>query len=220
MNFAKAKIKNMDTGTIIDVMFNPTDYTESIEAMMDSPVGEVGKTASKSTQDIDPSFKKVTLKDFTIKLPFDTYNTKNHTKEDVRNLTQKIADLVMPNVPGKTKKRPPVCLFLWGNFSFKGTITRVDRKFTMFLADGTPVRAELTVNFKTEESPEEKKLNQGLDACRKIWKVKGGDRLDLIAHRTLKNPNLWRKIAEENNIIDPLEFPTIDDIGKTLIIPD
>lgn len=220
MNLAKAKIKNLDDNVEYEVMFNPTDYTESIEAMMDSPAGGRAENPPKNTSNGDSSFYRVTLKDFTIKLPFDTYNTKNHTKEDVRKLTQKIADLVRPTSTGKKTKRPPVCLFSWGKFTYKGTITRVDRKFTMFLADGTPVRAELTVNFKTEESPEEKQQNRYPEACRKIWIVKGGDRLDLIAHRALKDPNLWRKIAEENDITDPLEFPTIDDIGRTLIIPD
>jgi nucleoid-associated protein YgaU len=50
--------------------------------------------------------------------------------------------------------------------------------------------------------------------------VKSGDRLDLIANETLKDPALWRKIAKENNIDNPLSFPKYSDIGKILIIPD
>ena len=54
----------------------------------------------------------------------------------------------------------------------------------------------------------------------KLWTVKSGDRLDLIADKALMDVSLWRKIADENNILNPREFPKDDDIGRTLIIPD
>src|SRR6266545_2892953 len=47
-------------------------------------------------------------------------------------------------------KRPPPCLFLWGqNFpSFMGVIDSLSTKYTMFLPDGTPVRATVSVSMK------------------------------------------------------------------------
>jgi len=53
-----------------------------------------------------------------------------------------------------------------------------------------------------------------------MWQVKSGDRLDLIAFKTLKDSTQWRNIADSNNINNPLAFPTDDDIGKMLVIPD
>jgi nucleoid-associated protein YgaU len=67
---------------------------------------------------------------------------------------------------------------------------------------------------------EELNKNMGLWACRKTWTVKSGDRLDIIANIELKDASLWRKIAQENHIDDPLNFPTNDDIGRKIIIPD
>ncbi len=199
----KAKIKVEDTGDIIDVMFNPNEYT-------------VSTAAELSTEKSNPFFNKVTLDDFTVKLTFDTYEKKT----DVRKLTNKIGKLVMPTVEGAERKKPPVCLFIWGNFTYKGIIYKVSQKFTLFLSDGTPVRAELTVTFKALVTPEEYAKNMGLEACRKVWTVKSGDRLDLIANEALKDPALWRRIAEENNIDNPLVFPKDSDIGRILIIPD
>ncbi len=122
--------------------------------------------------------------------------------------------------PKERKKKPPTCLFIWGNFTYKGIIYKINQKFTLFLSDGTPVRAELNVTFKALVTPEEYAKNMGMDACRKVWIVKSGDRLDLIANKALKDPALWRKIAEENNIDNPLAFPKDSDIGRILIIPD
>jgi hypothetical protein len=201
----------------ITVMFNPGDYTVSTEAEMPTTQGIGGKdSAPQSTNEQNPSFNKFTIKDFIVKLLFDTYEQKS----DVRMLTNKIAKLVIPTVEKTKRKTLPVCRFVWGGFTYKGWIYRLDQKFTLFLPDGKPARAELTVTFKAAMTPEEYKKNMGIEACRKIWKVKSGDRLDLIAQSMLKNVNLWRKIAEENNINDPIAFPTFNDIGRILIIPD
>ena len=199
----KAKIKVLDTGEEIDVMFNPSEYT----------VSTVGKFDNKKPI---PFFSEVTLDDFLIKLIFDTYGEKT----DVRKLTNKIGKLVMPTVEGKKTKKAPLCLFIWGKFTYKGIIYKISQKFTLFLSDGTPVRAELNITFKALVTPEEYAKNMGMDACRKVWTVKSGDRLDLIANKALKDPSLWRKIAKENKIDNPLSFPKESDIGRILIIPD
>ena len=131
-----------------------------------------------------------------------------------------ITKLILPTAEGATNKKPPLCLFTWGKFEYKGVIHKVDQKFILFLPDGTPVREELTVIFRAVMTEEEYKKNMGLEACRKTWIVKSGDRLDLIADRELKDATLWRKIADENHIDDPMEFPGKDDIGRRIIIPD
>lgn len=60
---------------------------------------------------------------------------------------------------------------------------------------------------------------KGAEACRKVRVVKEGERLDFIASEELKNPLLWREIAEANDIADPFNFPGPQDIGRILIIP-
>jgi hypothetical protein len=204
----KAQIKILDdTGDeteTIDVMFNPEHYTVSLIGAFDEG------------QESSPSFNKVDIQDFIVKSFFDTYETQS----DVREKTNKIAKLLMPVVEGTDRNRPTICLFVWGKFTFKGIIYKLDQKFTMFLGTGIPVRAELTFTFKPVATPREYAEYMGIEACRKVWTVKSSDRLDLIAHKALKNAALWRKIADENNIDDPIAFPQTHDIGKTLVIPD
>ncbi len=206
----KAKIKIIDTGEEIDAMFNPTDYTISSTGTM------------KTKKNSKPFFDKVTVDDFTVTLLFDTYEKRGDIAAgtDVRKITKKISTLVMPLIEGVTKKQPPTCLFIWGKFEYKGIIYKISQKFTMFLPSGIPVRAELTVTFQAVMTTEEYAKNMGIEACRKLWTVRSNERLDLIAHKALKDATQWRKIADENNINNPLAFPKDEDIGRLLIIPD
>ncbi len=213
MKAAKAKITILDGPNArdeIEVMFNPSDYSVVSTAQLDD----------KNKKDI--TFKSVNIEDFTVKLIFDTYEKHKNVEsgKDVRKLTENITRIMMPFKEGKKGKRPPVCLFSWGKFAYKGIISKIDQKFILFLPDGTPVREELTVIFKSVMTAEEYAKNMGLEACRKVWTVKSGDRLDLIADSELKDAFLWRKIADENQIEDPLKFPLDDDIGKRIVIPD
>jgi nucleoid-associated protein YgaU len=45
--------------------------------------------------------------------------------------------------------------------------------------------------------------------------VTAGDTLQSIAYREYRNPNLWRAIAEANDIDDPLRLPS----GTQLLLP-
>lgn len=199
----KAIIQNLATNDVIPVMFNPSTYS-------------VVTTADVNGEGASLQFNRVKIEDFTVSLFFDTYEK----GEDVRDETGKITALLSPTVEGKKTKQPPVCVFAWGKFSYKGVIYKIDQKFTMFLSSGIPVRSELTVTFKSVVTIEEDAALKGKEACRKLWTVRAGDRLDMIAHATLNDVSQWRRIAYANSIADPLFFPTGSDIGRILVIPD
>lgn len=211
----KAKIHILDkggnkTGDPIKVMFNPTEYTFGATGVVPTPK-DGGATKVQ--------FTRVNVDDFSVTLHFYTYE-KTGESRDVRKEIEKIASLVVPTVEGKKTKQPPICLFCWGNFTYKGFVYKLVQKFTMFLSTGIPVRAEVTVTFKAHISKEEDAIFTGKEACRKLWTVKAGDRLDLIAYNTLLDVNQWDKIAQLNNIADPMAFPTENDIGRIIVIPD
>lgn len=206
MAVEKAKIYIENQGDPVEVLFNPREY--SISQQADFGTGE--------NSDTEVQFNGFKFQPFNLSLFFDTYEE----QVDVRDkYTDKIARLTEPSVEGTENNRPPECIFSWGSFAIQGVIQKVDQKFTMFLSDGTPVRAEITISFNPVDASRE--VNDLIwEACRKHLIVKSGDRLDLIAHRMLKDPASWRKIAEINNITDPLDFPADDDIGTVIIIPE
>ena len=195
-------LEGPDAG-IIEVMFNPNEYTVSHESTYN---GEKDKK----------QFEKYEKPEFRVSLFYDTYEK----RQDVRRDTARLVSLMYPTVPGKETKRPPVCVFSWGKFTYRGIITKIEQKFTMFLSSGIPVRSTIDVTFQSKETEIQQKLNEGREACRKLWVVKSGDRLDLIANEALKDPLKWRKIAEANKINNPFGFPTKNDFGRTLVIPD
>lgn len=201
----KAKIIPLDLNGVgdISVMFNPNEYTISFE----------GKYTGENDK---KQFQIAETPEFKVSLFYDTYEK----RKDVRLETVKITSLLNPKVSGKNTKKPPVCLFVWGGFTYRGVLSKIEQKFTMFLENGTPVRSLLDVTFISDE-PEKKVENaKGREACRKLWIVKSGDRLDLIANEALKDPLKWRIIAEVNGIVNPFGFPDKNDFGRTLVIPD
>lgn len=112
---------------------------------------------------------------------------------------------------------PPICLFIWGTFLFPCIIETVSKRFTMFLPDGTPVRATLTVTLKEykEHEVQVKEISRQSADRTKTWQVKQGDSLWLIAAKEYGDPDLWRPIAEANDI----DNPRILRSGVELIIP-
>jgi hypothetical protein len=214
----KAKIHVLDdkdnVSRTIEVMFNPTELTNSISAKWQGEKGTM-------------QFRGTDFANLTLNLFFDSYEEgvdvrENHNTREGRTVfgTNRLSELAVPSEGGKVGKKPPVCLFSWGTFFFKGFIEKVDQKFIMFLPNGLPVRARVTIVMKNIQGIKGVLKLNGLEACRKFRLVKEGDRLDLVTAEELKDANKWRIIASANKIADPLNFPTHEDIGKFLIIPE
>ncbi len=53
----------------------------------------------------------------------------------------------------------------------------------------------------------------------KVMMVSAGDRLPLLAMEAYGDARLWRRIAEANDIYDPVQFPQSEDLGRLLVIP-
>jgi len=139
---------------------------------------------------------------------FDTYTY--FQSEDVTHHTDKVSALL--KVQGDIHA-PPVCTFQWGSFFFTGTLEKVTKKFTMFIEDGTPVRATLSVTFRqftpevgTKSSPDKTKMRE----------LNQGDSLWLIASQEYGDTSKWKEIADANPNIDN---PRLVRPGIRLVIP-
>jgi nucleoid-associated protein YgaU len=154
----------------------------------------------------------------TMELFFNTYEAET----DVRDYTKEIFHLTTVEEHGKLH-RPPLCKLEWGKFNISDTfqcewvLQSLNQKFTLFLADGTPVRATLNCTFKQwrGDEVEEKLLDkQSADVAKKRT-VRQGDSLSSLAGEEYNDPTLWRPIAEENEIDDPFNLEP----GRVLAIP-
>ncbi|MCP5106295.1 MAG: LysM peptidoglycan-binding domain-containing protein, partial [bacterium] len=112
---------------------------------------------------------------------------------------------------------PPVCVFVWGDFSFECIIERVTKKFTMFRENGIPVRATLSVTLKEykEVKIQVKEIDKHSPDLTKRWTVTRGDSLWSIAAGEYGEPGDWRLIAQANQIDNPRRLTP----GSELAVP-
>jgi hypothetical protein len=206
-------------GQLIEVLFNPAEY--SIEKSNQYQSTNIPGLATPVSQFVSGNADTLTMELF-----FDTYAPSSRhrsvqPREDVRNYTRRLADLLNID-PGL--HAPPVCQFVWGaplgspeGIQFKAIIERLTQKFTMFLEDGTPVRATLNVTFKEYKTVAEQLKEVGRESSDKTKRhtVKEGDSLWMLAAVEYGDPRLWREIARENDIVNPLALVP----GTELVIP-
>lgn len=203
MALEKALLINTFTGERIPVMFNPEEYSIA----KSNSFAEIGIPGLPSPL---LQFVRGNIKTLTMKLFFDTYEATR--AKDVRQYTNKIQKLM--DIDPK-RLAPPVLLFSWGRLNFRGVLESVSKEFTMFLDNGTPVRATLNVTFKEFRTIDLQISEIGAAAVNLVRQIVEGDTLSAIAGQEYGDPALWRKIAEANNLDDPFALAT----GSSLVIP-
>jgi len=206
MGLVKAKIEDVDdVGLSLEVCFNPKEYTFT----------KVAPWSEHNIQGFDaPKYEWTSGQAMmlNVELFFDAYEAE---ERDVRQWTDKleVMQLVNPDL-----HRPPILLFVWGEkLQFKCVLRNLALRFTMFLDDGTPVRAVANCQFMEYSTPEEQlqaKPRHSPDHTKRRV-VKEGDTLSWIAGKEYGNPSEWRIIAEANGIDDPIHLT----VGQELLIP-
>jgi predicted Zn-dependent protease len=210
----KAFIWNEDKNAkVVDCLFNPTEYTFS-----KSNTWTPDKAPGKNIPIIN--FQGGGPTTLQVSLMFDTYASAQ--PQDVRNFTEKVVGLmnIDPSSTDSTSKtgRPPRVSFRWGDsWSFKAVITQISQHFTLFLSDGTPVRATLDVSFtQVEQQGTYPAQNPTSTAeAQKVHRVGPGETIDSIAFQEYGDANKWRVIADFNDLDNPMRLQP----GDQLAIP-
>src|SRR3954470_4040527 len=127
-----------DAESKIEVCFNPKEYSLEKSVSWDSE-----KAFADAPQ---PEFTKPSAMTLSVTLQFDTYEERVSVREKYVKYIEALAFMrkqlsKKPSPNEKKNSSPPVILFVWGRFTFKGVVESLSQKYTMFLADGTPVRA-------------------------------------------------------------------------------
>jgi hypothetical protein len=210
---SELRFDEKDTQHVINAMFNPNKLTVNRSAQWQNQQTPKRDNPELQYTGAEPS----TL---SVELFFDTYdnNKPKDEKESVRIYTNKLHELTTVKQHGD-KHRPPVCRLFWGGMSvfFQGVLQQLQNQFTLFLEDGTPVRATSTCTFKQWKSNQKDLQDQDLMSAdvAKVWTVKRGQTLASIARYEYGDPRKWRPIAEANGIDDPSSLKP----GATLIVP-
>lgn len=217
-NLVAARIYESDAGGAplgieISCLFNPFEYTVS-------KANQYSERPQNRSDVPRMEFEQAGPQTLQLDLIFDTYAQ----RQNVGRYTGKLWKLMEAKTRGADqdikKVEPPYVTFSWGAFRFVAVITSMTQRYTLFLADGTPVRAQVTVAFTEFKDRGEALLKgqnptSGGGAQGRIVTVKSRERLDSIASQIYGDAGQWRRIAEHNQIVDPLNLPS----GIRLTIP-
>jgi nucleoid-associated protein YgaU len=209
---SKLKFNDKDPNHVIDAMFNPNKLSVSRSTQWENQ-----KVAKRDNPELQYTGAEPST--LNVELFFDTYDSPSKTKKSVRTYTNKLHELTTVRAHGSDKHRPPVCRLRWGTMSifFQGVLQQLTNNFTLFMDEGTPVRATSTCVFKQWKSNKSDLEDQNLMSAdvAKVWTVRRGQTLASIATYEYGDPRKWRPIAQANGIDDPSELTP----GATLIVP-
>lgn len=202
---------------VVYCMFNPHEYTLTKQNQWQDQAVRGKNTGS-------PNFVKGGSQSLKLTLYFDTSLQGN---TDVRDTTDKLWEM-MKVVPDKKKGKesdkglPPEVAFEWGRFYFRAVLTNMSQKYTLFTNAGVPIRCQVDITLEQKidredrlkpgsdpvvsvEMPEQK---QNVAGDRPDNIAAGGDseRAESLAPRVIAEA--MRKMAEANNIDNPLNIPS------------
>lgn len=200
----KGKPPELDTDEI-PIRFYPTEY--SLDKSATYGEQNLPGLTSPITQFVSGSAASLSME-----LLFDTYEQRKDVREEYTNKIDALLEAT-----GELHA-PPILQIVWGGLTeFKWVLESANKRFTMFLQGGTPVRATVTVSFKQYEPPGtegRKRPKESADRT-KVRRVTEGDTLWLIASKEYGNPGAWRPIAKANGIENPRTLQG----GSELVLP-
>lgn len=195
----------------INFKFNPKEYSVQKTAKWES------KPTKKAEDTALPEFKGAEPSSLTLEIFLDESDSSSGSVvKDVELLFGCCTPTAISKAAGKPS--PPFVLFGWGEtMGFAAFVKSVNAKYTLFRADGAPIRATCSVTLQEVPTNPPKKQNptSGSLAATRMHTVLPGDSLPLIAYGEFDDPGQWRLLAEANEIDDPFRMRP----GTQLVVP-
>lgn len=200
-NLIKAELHEIDINKkevpslkIMEVQFNPetlkVNFSNRIVSK-NSAIQYAGKGTTKLSLEL--------WFDVTVSL----HDGKIQKEDDVRNLTQKIANFMKPK---KKTSTPPGIRFIWGTFKFDGVIESLNENLEFFSDDGKPLRAKVSISissfeyqFQFQKSESGPPVSPGTQP---LLQTKAGDTAQKVAENIGKDAG-WKVLAAANGIENP-----------------
>ncbi len=194
----------------LDFQFNPKEIALAKSASWKR------EPAKGSASAPPPQFTGSQPSKLTLEMFFDA-SAKQDTS--VVKTVEKLFSLTTPTEASLTAKKasPPWVVFRWGSLTgFLAYVSQVQAKYTMFTADGLPIRAtcQVTLEELAGAAPKQNPTSGGLVPHR-VHQVVQGDSLPTIAFREYGQPAMWRAVAHLNRVDDPMRLHP----GDRLLLP-
>ena len=220
----KAKIvvtdeKGREVATI-PVQFNPSQYT-----ITDRPV--YSERARNKEDEPAVNYNGSQLSTLSVQLIFNSAEftsveslvgqAKNMiTGEEETDITETIDQITdLTRIDG-SKHKPPNCTFVWGSLLFAGHVESVGVTYTMFDGSGKPISALVNLTMRGFNNPQGDRKSPRQSPDRSKSRVMTEDsNIWLVADREYGDVREWRRIAEANDIMNPLDIP----VGSVIRVP-
>ena len=189
------------------VQFNPETFTINTELDIgpDEPAqGDSGEEAK---------FKSIKSRSFGFDIYIDGTGASGE-KKDVAEEIEHFKKTV--GFSGETH-RTYFLLVSCGSLVFTCVIESYSVNYKLFKADGTPLRAVLSVSFKEHLAKEKREKEKNLSSpdLSHLYKVQGDEHLSLISQRIYKEPGYYYHVAEVNELNNLRKINS----GKSLLLP-
>jgi hypothetical protein len=195
--------RDMNETDSIEVLFNPTQYS------VDKSV-EYGEVALPGMDTPVSQFVSGDAESLSMDLLVDTYESGEDVSDHIAELDRLVS------VDGE-RHAPPICKFVWGDLSFTAIVESLKKEFTLFMPDGRPVRATVSLSLKRYETVTKQIESEPRSSAdrTKVRRVTGDQSLWAIAAAEYGDPGEWRRIADANGISDPRSVAA----GTELVVP-
>jgi hypothetical protein len=199
----RVKITKLHNGDFFEVSFNPEEYTLSRDNNFAAQA--IPGLSSPLLQFVNGNMRTLEMELF-----FDTFEA----KKDVRDETNRLVDLLKID---SELHAPPVLIVSWGTLNFQCVLAKATQRFSMFLDDGRPARARVSVTFQEFINPDREaaEVNRLTADFTKAHAVVEGDTILNLAATYYDDPTLWRVIAAANDLDDPRALRA----GQVLRVP-
>ena len=135
------------------------------------------------------------------------------TKDGIAKKIAKITELT--KIDGESHA-PPKAAFVWGSTQFIGFVQNVTTAYTMFDKAGKPLRATVDLTMMGFNSIADERASPLMSPDRTKAKTMTEDSsLFSIAEKEYGDAREWRRIADANDIMNPLDIP----VGRVLKVP-
>ncbi len=148
---AKLSIGSVDDPNLTVVAhYNPSEFAISKSCPWNSKQEQNDPKAQTRSEQDSHEYKGTPSRTMSLELLFDNYETGKSVKPII-DLVEELSTVRDPESTESEMRRPHYCVVAWGNgISVRCIIQSVNVRFTMFAADGTPLRAQ--VNLELQEA--------------------------------------------------------------------
>lgn len=195
-------------GPLYVTMFNPENWTYQ-DVAETTPVAPAGQTnAPAEKKPAGPPQKK---------LSFDILIDGTGASGEKREV---LADVeLFQKVTGfnsQTHRNNKLIVF-WGQFIFQCVFKSATLKYTLFRANGVPLRATITVEFEGDASRAQSVIEAALQSADLTHRrtIKMGDRMDNLCHAIYDSNRHYLSVAQANDLTTFRKLPT----GQEMFFP-